>query len=50
MLEVISEVADLAAGLIARVPVPSPRRRGAHDHVLCTPDELMGEDNARDTE
>ena len=90
MLDVTPEVADLAAALIARVPLPPRagadaahiavaachgmdflltwnsahianaelrprveqvcRERGYGPPVLCTPDELMGEDNARDTE
>ena len=90
MLDVTPEVADLAAALIARVPLPPRagadaahiavaachgmdflptwnsahianaelrprvehvcRERGYGPPVLCTPDELMGEDNARNIE
>ena len=90
MLDIVPAVAELAAALIARVPV-SPRagadaahiavaachgmdflltwnsahianaelrprveqvcrESGYQPPVLCTPDELMGEDNVRDTE
>ncbi len=89
VLDITPEVAELAAGLIARVPLPPRagadaahiavaayhgmdflltwnsahianaemrprveqvcRESGYRPPVLCTPDELMGEDNARDT-
>ena len=90
LLDVTAEVAELAAALIARVPLPPRagadaahtavaayhgmdflltwnsahiahaelrprveqvcRESGYRPRVLCTPDELMGEGNARDTE